>query len=166
MAKYLLIGPSGIGKSTVLKGLAEYDDIDTYDLDRMLEEHSGMNLTQYVAEVGWEGFFNTTRELIDGLVSDNEIIIAVGAGSIEHMGSHDWYKEQETIALIGRPDVIYARCNRQQYHPTLESYETVEYSAWRRALYNGVKHKIDVTRLSPDEVVEAVLNIIDGEDDD
>ncbi len=160
MHKFLLIGPSGIGKSTALEKLAKDDSIEIFDLDILLEKQAGMNLTKYYAELGHQRFFEKSKEIIESLCSEKNIVIAVGAGSIEFEGGHAWFNSQNTIALIGEPKTIYERSNRKMYHPTFDSYSSFEYSPTRRALYKSSKYKIDVTKLNEDAVPKKIAEII------
>lgn len=162
MAKFLLIGPSGIGKSTALEVLNNYDNVETFDLDSLLEKESGMGLTEYAAKIGWEGFFEKSVEIIKSLESKKNVVIAVGVQSIEHHAGHKWFLNQETITLTGDPNVIYARSNRELYHPTFKYYDNTEFSGFRLNLYNKTKYKIDVTNLTSQEVGESIINIINA----
>ncbi len=75
MATYLIIGPSGIGKSTALMHLSEYENVEVFDLDSLLEKEAGKGLTEYVAELGWEGFFKKSKQVIESLKSDKKILL-------------------------------------------------------------------------------------------
>ncbi len=160
MNKFLIIGPSGVGKSTALKILSKEKELVTGDLDAMIEENTKMNTGSYFAEVGVQGFFEKSKELIIGLDIEKDTIIAVGAGSIEYPQSHTWYLKQNTIALTGDFESIYKRSNRQMYHPTFNQYYTTEFHPLRQNLYKNSKYVIDVTNLNPNEVARTILEVI------
>lgn len=161
MTKFLLIGPSGAGKSITLKKLLSDNSIEIYDLDCLLKESLGVDsLSDYFKKFGNENFFNKSKEIIENLKGDKNILIAVGAGSIDFLGGHQWYKDQNTIVLIGNPDIIYSRSNRQRFHPTIDIYKLREFSIYRQNLYNNSKYIIDVTYLNPDEIAGKMLILI------
>ena len=161
MAKFLLIGPSGVGKSTTLNKLIMDNSIEIYDLDCLIKENVGVDsVSDYFTRYGNENYFNKSKEIIKKLSRDKNIIIDVGAGSIDFLGGHQWYKDQNTIVLTGNPDIIYYRSDRQHFHPTLDLYKSREFSQVRQKLYNNSKHIIDVTNLKPDNVVEKILTLI------
>ena len=161
MTKFLLIGPTGIGKSTALKKLLKDNSIEIYDLDCLVKENVGaQSLSKYLKDFGDENFFNKSKDVIESIEREKNVLIAVGAGSINYVDGHQWYKDQNTIVLTGNPDIIYFRCDRQNFHPTVELYKEREFSSVRQKLYNNSKFIIDVTNLTPDEVAEKISEII------
>ena len=161
MTKFLLIGPSGIGKSAAVKKLMSDNSFEIYDLDSLLKEHVGTNsISHYLKKFKDENFFYKSKEVIENIRRDKDVLIAVGTGSINFVSGHKWYKTQNTIALIGIPDEIYKRCNRQQYHLTVDLYKEREFSEDRQNLYYNSKHIIDVTQLTPDQVADKISEII------
>ena len=161
MPKFLLIGPSGVGKSTSLKILATDNSIEIYDLDCLIKEKVGASsISKYLTDFGNENFFNKSKAAIENTFREKIVLIAVGAGSIDFVGGHKWYKEQNTIVLTGNPDIIYERSDRKQFHPTLDGYKSSEFSAVRQRLYNNSKYNIDVTELTPEQVAEKIGTII------
>ena len=84
----------------------------------------------------------------------------MGAGSIDFVGGHEWYKDQNTIVLNGNPEIIYTRSDRKQFHPTIDGYKSSEFSAVRQKLYNNSKYIIDVTDLTPEQVADKIGAII------
>ncbi len=161
MTKFLLIGPSGVGKSTALKKLSADSTLAIHDLDNLVKENVGASsLSKYFTDFGNQNFFNKSKDAIEKTDSQKNILIAVGAGSIDFLGGHQWYNDQNTIVLTGDPEIIYKRSDRQRFHPTCDDYNASEFSSARQKLYNNSKFIIDVTRLTPEQVVDKISEII------
>jgi len=161
MSKFLLIGPSGIGKSTALKNVIQDTAIDVFDLDDLIKEDVDVtSISTYFGNVGSEIFFNQSKLSIEKIDREKDVLIAVGAGSIDFEGGHKWYQTQNTIALTGNADIIYDRSERKKFHPTIDSYKHREFSPVRQSLYSRSKYIIDVTELTPKEVAHKILEII------
>lgn len=159
----LLIGPSGVGKSTASEILESQYGIKVYDLDKVLKEKiGGASLSSHLGQIGDSKFFDFSKDAIESLSSQakSDILIVIGAGSINYPLSHKWYSNQNLIALKGSPEVIYDRGERQVHHPQLESFVRTEYNTDRLKLYESAKETIDVTHLSPQEVADELLNKI------
>ena len=129
MTKFLLIGPSGVGKTTAMNLLNDDSEVIVYDLDQLIKEYANVDsASEYFDKNGNENFFIKSKEIIEKITNHKKILIAVGAGSIDFIESHEWYKKQNVIALTGNPKIIYERSERKKFHPTLDSYLTNEFS--------------------------------------
>jgi shikimate kinase len=164
MATYLLIGPSGSGKSTAAKIVAEKrGDILVCDLDKEIKKRIGReSVSEYLSGMGNEHFFEFSKRTIDEISADKSpnILIVVGAGSINYKESHEWYLRQNLIALSGNAAKIYERGDRQRFHSTLERYIDTEFNDARRNLYENSKYIIDVTEQTPEQVADSIVKAI------
>lgn len=161
MKKFLLIGPSGIGKSTTLEYLRFDSSIETVDLDCLMSEKFRTdNIVNYHDKYGKFNFFIKSKELIEGINKNVNVLIAVGCGSFSYTGGHKWFLDQNTICLTGDPHILYFRSNRFESYTTLKKYKSCEFSKNRQRLYNNSKHLIDVTNLKAVEVAKRIQVII------
>jgi shikimate kinase len=160
MSKILLIGPSGVGKSSALSLLAENTELETYDMDDLIKTDPA-RIAKIDESADWPKlYFQYTKEIIENMNSNKLLIFAIGAGSIEYTGGHTWYYNKKVILLTGKPEIIYPRSNRQQFHPTYESYKSKEFSEIRKKFYQKFHQRINVNALSSEEVVVRILNFI------
>lgn len=163
MVIFLLIGPSGVGKTTACDIVARKSNINVIDLDKFLKaKNGGKSLSAHLAQIGDEQFFEMSKEGIEEIENDasSDSIIVVGAGSINLPVSHGWYQTKNLLALIGNPQTIYERGNRQKYHPEIKGFINTEYNEARRNLYENAGSVIDVTDKSPEEVADEIIRII------
>lgn len=163
MTKILLIGPSGVGKTSALNLLKDDYELIAYDLDQLIKEDLNVDsVSKYFSEYGNENFFTKSKEIIEKIANPKKILIAVGAGSIDYTESHEWYKKQNIITLTGDPKIIYERSDRKEYHQTLDNYLTTEFSKIRKELYANSKIIIDTTSLTKEQVAETIKEIINN----
>jgi shikimate kinase len=160
LKKFLIIGPSGIGKSTALNSL-NLPMWETICLDKALaNDNQERSASELLNEFGMEKFSNKSIEFIEKYTFSKNCIFDVGAGSIAFLCNHSWFIKQNTIALFGDPEIIYPRSDRQKFHSTLEFYKISEFNKNRMELYNNCKFKIDVTKLNKDQVREEIITIL------
>ncbi|TWF40321.1 shikimate kinase [Chitinophaga polysaccharea] len=165
MAISLLVGPSGVGKTTACGIVAKESSIKVIDLDEFLRQKIGVkSLSAHLAEVGDEQFFTLSKEGIEEIEKDasSDLIIVVGAGSINLPVSHSWYQSKNLLALVGDPQVIYERGNRQKHHPSISGFIKTEFNEARRCLYKNAGSMIDVTFKTPEAVADEIIRIIKG----
>lgn len=158
---FLLIGPSGAGKSSSSKLITT---CDVFDLDIEIKRIMSVDsLSSFFSQKGNKEFFEISKSVITKIsnYAGNRVkLIVVGAGSIDYVSAHNWYLEQNLISLIGEPNVIYNRGDRKKYHLTIEGYINSEFSEERLRLYNSAKYKIDVSKLSVQEVADKISALI------
>lgn len=78
-----LIGPMGAGKSTIGRMLAQKMGLSFLDIDREIEERSGVSIAWIFDKEGEEGFRQRETAVIKELSEQSEkYVIATGGGSI------------------------------------------------------------------------------------
>jgi shikimate kinase len=163
MPAYLLIGPSGVGKSSALRSVEARSKIPVYSLDEFIKGQSGSDsISSHLRIVGPKSFFEESIqgiEYIESLYNQN-IIIDVGAGSIDFGPGHEWYLSRNTICLIGDPQIIYERGGRKEHHLTIKEFIASEFSSARSRLYEKAKFKIDVSYLNPEAVGLKIIELV------
>ncbi|MBN2396892.1 MAG: shikimate kinase [Deltaproteobacteria bacterium] len=83
MKNIILIGYRCTGKTTVGKKLSERLGLPFIDTDGLVMLDTGMSVDEIVREGGWPLFRQKEREVIKGLSSADDVIIAPGGGAIE-----------------------------------------------------------------------------------
>ncbi len=79
----LLIGYRCAGKTSVGRELSGLLGAPFLDTDQLVGELCGKGIAQIVLEGGWESFRRVEKEVIKGLSSCRDAVIAIGGGAIE-----------------------------------------------------------------------------------
>ena len=77
-----LVGPMGVGKTTVGRHLAELLGYDFYDSDREIENKTGATISWIFDVEGEAGFRKREQAMIDELTSMPSIVLATGGGAV------------------------------------------------------------------------------------
>lgn len=162
---YLIIGPSGVGKSSALQLIESEGDIIKFTLDNIIKKHNDEpSCSKYFDKIGNEMFFKKSIESIDRLKQENPdkiILIDVGAGSFDWEGCADIFLKYQVISLIGDKDVLYKRIlNRPNEKRNLKQYIESEFKPHKVMLYEKAMFRIDTTKLDSKRVSDEVKKII------
>jgi shikimate kinase len=140
----LLIGPSGVGKSSVIKEIAIYKTVEIYKLDDLVKEFSEeTSISKYFSRIGNKAFFEKSIQTIEGLekeFSGKQVLIDVGAGSIDWEGCTEIFIKHQLISLTGDKEILYDRVktralkNGSKESRTLEQYTESEFMPHKKAL--------------------------------
>lgn len=77
-----LIGPMGVGKTTIGRHLARTLDLEFIDSDHEIEERTGADIPWIFDIEGEEGFRERERQTISELVKQQGIVLATGGGAV------------------------------------------------------------------------------------
>ena len=77
----VVIGPPGVGKSTVARGLAERLDRRLVDTDALVEEREGRSISDLFVESGEDYFRAAEREAVLDSLGQDGIVLALGGGA-------------------------------------------------------------------------------------
>jgi shikimate kinase len=172
---FLVIGASGVGKSTVCRHLSETypyilsDEKRKYkhiDLDEYFARYKKMKVSEYFNKVGFKKFWEESykyikthykRHLARKKNNPNTILlIDVGAGSTLDYKSINLTKEFNTILLTADPEYLFEREKCKNNHKELGYFKWMEFSNERNNLYKNCNLKIDVSYLSVAQVSKVV----------
>jgi shikimate kinase len=117
-----LIGPMGVGKTTVGRQLARALDREFIDSDHEIEQRTGANIPWIFDIEGEEGFRRRERAVIEDLSSRRALVIATGGGAvIDPRNRADMARSGVVVYLSASPDRIHARTRRSQHRPLLRT---------------------------------------------
>ena len=103
---YFLIGPMGVGKTTIGRLLAGLLGVSFYDSDREIEASTGADISWIFDVEGEEGFRLRETKMIDILSSKKGIVLATGGGAV--------LSAQNRANLKNRGQVIYLKATVSQ----------------------------------------------------
>ncbi len=101
-----LIGPVGVGKSTIGRQLAQSLKLDFVDSDREIEQRCGVDIGWIFDLEGEEGFRQREKSILQELANRQNTVLATGGGAIE-------LPENRTL-LSSRGKVVYLRASVDQ----------------------------------------------------
>jgi shikimate kinase len=77
-----LVGPTGAGKSTIGRRLAQHFALPFVDLDEEIERRNGVSVTLIFELEGESGFRQREARLVDELTRRDGIVLATGGGAV------------------------------------------------------------------------------------
>lgn len=162
----VLVGLPGSGKTTVGEGLATLLGRPFLDLDREIERREGMTVAQIFGERGEYAFRQLERSLTEELKEVGGMVLSPGGG---------WIASPENVLLLRPPArFIYLRVRLETAIKRLGPQRSTRpllirpdplgelrrlYEA-RKAAYEGADDSVDTERLSPQQVIEAVAQLV------
>ena len=163
MASYILIGPMGVGKTTIGRALAQRLALDFIDSDHIIEERQGKSISEIFIEDGEEAFRRLERDVVLAVI-DKPGVVALGGGACLSA------QAQEAIAASGAEviflDISLAEVSKRvgfdKARPLLAinpRSKWQELMAARRPLYEKLATlQIMVDGKSKSEIVDEILD--------
>lgn len=145
-----LIGPMGVGKTTVGRQLARALGREFVDSDHEIERRTGADIPWIFDIEGEEGFRRRERAVIEDLAERRSLVIATGGGAvIDPRNRADMKRSGVVVYLNASPDRIYARTRRSTHRPLLRTADPrariAELIAQRDPLYREIADIIVAT---------------------
>lgn len=101
-----LVGPMGVGKTTIGRVLADQLDQEFFDSDREIEASTGADIPWIFDVEGESGFRLREQRMLNQLTSKTKIILATGGGAV--------LAEENRRNLKERGIVVYLRASIKQ----------------------------------------------------
>ena len=95
-----LIGPMGVGKTTIGKVLAEQLDLQFLDSDREIEASTGADIPWIFDVEGEDGFRIREAKMIDQLSRNSNIVLATGGGAVLAADNRKYLSERGTVVYL------------------------------------------------------------------
>lgn len=165
MHNVVLFGFMGTGKTAVGKEVARRLQMQFVDMDDVIEEKEGCSISEIFAQKG-EGYFRQLEaQVAEKLSREEGRVIATGGGVVLNSRNVDALQFTGVgICLMASPEVIFERIKGETHRPLLLGPDPLERIASllerREPFYGKVEHRIDTSRLSLEQVVEEVVNVV------
>ncbi len=95
------IGPTGAGKSTIGKRVAEHFKMEFLDLDQQIETRTGTDVAHIFEIEGETGFRRREADMLERLSERNGVVLATGGGAV--------LDPQNQLLLRSRGIVVYLK---------------------------------------------------------
>jgi shikimate kinase len=159
----ILVGPPGSGKSTVGRAVAERLDVPFRDLDDDVRDAHGMEAGELVVELGRERFQEIEVELLRGLLSSYDGVLALGGGTPTAPGAAELLEGSRVVFLDVDLDHLLRRENLLPLHPWLMPNPRAhlrQLLTERRPVYEAVSQATVPT--SGREIGDVVADVLDA----
>ncbi|MCQ4088373.1 shikimate kinase [Saccharibacillus sp. JS10] len=162
----ILIGFMGAGKTTIGKLLAQKLERDFLDVDHEIERQHGMPVTEIFKTMGEPAFRKLEKEYVVQLCQhSNGKVVSLGGGSfmqdeireaclnsgiVYHLDLTWESWEKRCASLVDTRPILQSR--------SMEEIEELFYT--RRKIYADNHHQINVDTLTPEQIVEVMIQQI------
>lgn len=106
----VLIGPRGVGKSSIAEALSVRLGLPALDTDRLVERAAHTSVFQLFAARGEEGFRRLEREVIASVEPGEPIILATGGGAVLSPSTRAHLRRLGAVIwLTAKPSILAGR---------------------------------------------------------
>jgi shikimate kinase len=117
-----LVGPMGVGKTTIGRQLADVLMREFKDSDREIEDRTGATIPLIFELEGEAGFRKREGEMINELTHLQNIILATGGGVVLNQENRNWLRERGTVVYLqASADQLLKRTSRSKNRPLLQT---------------------------------------------
>jgi shikimate kinase len=151
----LLIGPSGCGKTTLAEQVPakitnwKYLDLDNLAAKSTNGQYTAQSLFVYCKPDKFLDICLCELKKAVSLDSESHYVTAVGAGCLESTKAFDILSGYKTIAITANESEVYQRIkNDRKDNRSFECYCKIEFSSYRKKIYESATAKLDITGLT------------------
>jgi len=163
----VLVGFMGAGKSSIGRCIQRLAGLTRIDTDELATMKLGMPISEIFLKHGESRFREVETEVLRELELRRPSIVVTGGGTVLRNKNVDLLRQLGTVVWLDADDeILFERATRKSGRPLLEvenpraSFKAL--LAARRPLYEEVAEiRIDTTKLTHDEVAEAILKRIE-----
>lgn len=157
-----LVGPMGVGKTTIGRLLAKELNLTFYDSDHEIERRAGADIAWIFDVEGEEGFRDRETHVIEELSSLNGVLLATGGGSVLREENRQKLQSRGVVVFLDTSlELQIKRTEKDKKRPLLQREDRVEVleqlKQERHPIYDAVA---DVTVFVGDGSSRRVVNSI------
>ena len=120
--RIFVVGPMGVGKTTIGRMLAEDLQLDFFDCDIEIEKRCGASIAWIFDVEGEAGFRERETQVLDELTGRKNILLATGGGAVLKKENRDYLQERGlVIYLDASVDLLVRRTARDKKRPLLQN---------------------------------------------
>ncbi|MDX2676049.1 MULTISPECIES: shikimate kinase [Streptomyces] len=161
----VLVGPMGVGKSTVGQLLAERLGAGYRDTDDDIVAEQGRSIAEIFVDEGEEAFRAIEKQAVHRALAEHDGILALGGGSILDADTRGLLAGQRVVYLAMDVEEAVKRTGLNAARPLLAvnpRKQWRELMEARRHLYEGVATAVVATDgRTPEEVAQAALDALE-----
>jgi shikimate kinase len=116
-----LVGPMGVGKTTVGKLLADELHFPFYDTDREIESRCGADILWIFDVEGEEGFRQRESRVLEDMSRLNNVVLATGGGIVLKAENRQRLRERGFVVYLTAPLMLLVeRTGKDKRRPLLQ----------------------------------------------
>ncbi|MDO4285608.1 MAG: shikimate kinase [Eubacteriales bacterium] len=162
---YVVIGFMGSGKTTIGRRIAALSGREFFDTDVMIEQETGVSVTEIFAAEGEEGFRRRETQLLQKLVGEGADgrVYATGGGMILRQENRDLlHRLGEVVWLQVKPQTVIDRLSGDTTRPLLQGDDRMrkvtDLMQSRRSCYeDAADFAVSVDGRRPAEIARQIL---------
>jgi shikimate kinase len=157
-----LVGPMGVGKTTIGRVLADSLGLKFFDSDREIEASTGADIPWIFDVEGESGFRVRETRMIEQLTQNKNIVLATGGGAVILAENREWLKARGVVVYLRAPiSQQVERTSRDKARPLLQTphpeQKIRELMEIREPLYQKVADMVvDTYRRNPKTVSQEI----------
>lgn len=171
MSKIVLIGYMGSGKSTIARLLSEKLQLNSFDLDYVIEEKEGLTISNIFKDKG-EVYFrkSETQHLTSFLQQQKSYILSLGGGTPCYGNNMELLKQNGIITIYLKASIneLYNRLETEKSKRPLLANKTNEemkdfiakHLFERNVFYNQSKLIVSVDGKAPEHIVNEIFKLL------
>lgn len=162
---FFLVGPMGVGKTTVGQALAEQLGFSFIDSDAYIENQAGQSIADLFATQGEVAFRDLETKAIDALSLLPNIVLSTGGGAILRQVNRDYLKSRGTVIFLDlAPSAIFERIKGDQTRPLLKTTSPLGtlqniYDERHPIYLDAAHYRILVEGRSPQEISDLLFSL-------
>ncbi len=95
-----LVGPMGVGKTTIGRQLAKELSLEFVDSDHEIEERAGADISWIFDVEGEDGFRDRETHVLDDLTARSNVLISTGGGSVLRDVNREMLSSRGTVVML------------------------------------------------------------------
>lgn len=144
-----LIGPMGVGKSTIGRQLAELLHKEFQDSDHAIEQRTGASIPLIFEIEGEAGFRARESSVLDELTQKSNVVLATGGGAVLSPVNQKNLRERGAVVYLHAPlETLLQRTRRDRHRPLLQTADR------RKTLEDILLAREPIYRQTADIVIE------------
>ena len=120
--RVFLVGPMGVGKTTIGKMLARELGLRFVDCDQEIERRSGANIAWIFDVEGESGFRLRETHVLDELTQEDGVLVATGGGAVLEQENRTYLKDRGIVVHLDTAvDLLVKRTAKDKKRPLLQN---------------------------------------------